>query len=251
MKYLSVEEAEKLPGLRIALTRGVPGPWGMGARAIFELKKIPFLPVEQVPGGENEALKRWTGQNSAPCAMLDDERPRAHWSELILLAERLAPEPRVVPEDEDERTLMFGICHELCGEHGLGWSLRLILLGGQSAIQTDAYSSLAIKYGSGTPIDFSVRRFNAIIGMLARRLESQKARGSRFLVGNAVSAADIYWTAFSNMLESMPVDTCVSPDFYRGFGEALAPYLDEPLPRSLIDHRDFILEHYFTTPMAF
>ena len=251
MNYLSVEDAKKMKGLRVAFTRGAPGPWGIGARAILELKKIPFHAVEQLPGADNDALKRWTGQNSAPCAMLDDERPRSHWSEIILLAERLAPEPPLVPRDEDERVLMFGICHELCGEHGLGWSLRLILLCGPAAGGTSAYDSLAVKYGSGTPVDFSARRSNEIITMLAGRIEKQKSRGSDFLVGDAVSAADIYWTAFSNMLVPMAPEACVNPEPYAAFGSVLAPYLDVPLPRSLIDHRERILRDYFTTPIAF
>jgi glutathione S-transferase len=251
MNYLTVAEAETLPGLRVAFTRGMPGPWGLGARAILELKGIPFHAVEQVPGGDNDALRRWTGQNSAPCAMFNDERPRAHWSEIILLAERLSPEPRLVPENEDERVLMFGICHELCGEHGLGWSIRLILLAAQEARGAERYSSLAIKYGSGTPIDFSARRFNEIITMLARRLETQKAKGSDFLIGNAVSAADIYWTAFSNMLVAMAPDACVNPDFYMELGPVMETYLDAPLPLSLIDHRERILRDYFTKPIAF
>jgi len=251
MKYLSVEDAEKLTGLRIAFTRGIPGPWGVGARAIFEYKQIPYQPVEQIPGADNEALRRWTGQNAAPCAMLDDERPRSHWSEIILLAERLAPEPRLVPEDEDERVTMFGLCHELCGEHGLGWSLRLILLGLQAASGDAGSSVFATKYGSGTSIDFSARRFNEIITMLERRLATQKAGGSHFLVGQAVSAADIYWTAFSNMLIPMAPDALPSAVFYKEFGAMLAPYLDSPLPQSLIDHRDFIVQHCFSTPMIF
>ena len=35
MEYLSVEEAKNRSGLRLVLTRGVPGPWGEAAKAIF------------------------------------------------------------------------------------------------------------------------------------------------------------------------------------------------------------------------
>ena len=34
--YVSVEQAIVLPGLRIAFSRGVPGPWGEAVRAIFD-----------------------------------------------------------------------------------------------------------------------------------------------------------------------------------------------------------------------
>src|SRR3546814_11935419 len=42
---------------------------------------------------------------SAPVAMLDDDRPRAHWSEVLILAEQLAAEPRLIPADPvDDRS---------------------------------------------------------------------------------------------------------------------------------------------------
>ncbi len=123
-EYITVEEAIGSLGLRVAFTRGVPGPWGEAVKAFLTIKRIPFSPVAEDGGQPNEALLPWTGQNSAPVPILDDERPRAHWSELLMLAERLQPEPRLVPANEDERTLMFGIAHALCGEDGFGWSAR-------------------------------------------------------------------------------------------------------------------------------
>src|SRR3546814_12280278 len=39
--------------------------------------------------------------------------------------QRLAPEPRLIPADLDDRTLMFGLCNALCSENGFGWNLRL------------------------------------------------------------------------------------------------------------------------------
>jgi hypothetical protein len=73
--YLSVEEAISLPGLRVAFTRGVPGPWGEAVKAILSIKGIPFTPVVQEGGQPNEALVAWTGQSSAPVAVFGDERP--------------------------------------------------------------------------------------------------------------------------------------------------------------------------------
>ncbi len=40
MKYLSVEEAIDMPGLRLVLTAGVPGPWGESAKAILAYKQL-------------------------------------------------------------------------------------------------------------------------------------------------------------------------------------------------------------------
>ena len=43
----------------------------------------------------------------------------------MLLAERLAPAPALLPADPASRALALGLAHELCGEAGLGWSRRL------------------------------------------------------------------------------------------------------------------------------
>ena len=48
--YLSVEEAISLKGLRLVLTRGVPGPWGEAAKAILHVKNIPYVRVAQTAG---------------------------------------------------------------------------------------------------------------------------------------------------------------------------------------------------------
>ena len=79
LSYVAVEEARGLKGLRLVLTQGIPAPWGMAARVLYEIKKIPFVAVIQQAGAANEALIAWTGHNSAPVAMYDDERPRAIW----------------------------------------------------------------------------------------------------------------------------------------------------------------------------
>ena len=42
MRYLSVEEGRKAPGLRLVLTQGVPGPWGESAKAIFKIKGLAY-----------------------------------------------------------------------------------------------------------------------------------------------------------------------------------------------------------------
>ena len=56
LDYVGVEEARGLDGLRLVLTQGVPAPWGMAARVLYEVKKIPFTAVIQQAGGDNAAL---------------------------------------------------------------------------------------------------------------------------------------------------------------------------------------------------
>ena len=160
MHYVSVAEARKLQGLRIAFTRGFPGPWSIAAKAMLDVKGIPYTPVLQEAGAPNTELKEWTGQTSAPVIMLNDERPRSHWSEILLLAERIIPEPGLIPEDEDERALMFGLSHELCGEDGLGWTLRELVMAALHAADNkeESYTGLIQKFKSGRSTEHAARR---------------------------------------------------------------------------------------------
>lgn len=249
--YVTAEDAIGMPGLRIAFSQGLPAPWGEAVRAIFTLKKIPFVAVAQQPGGDNEALLRWTGQSSAPVAMFGTERVRSRWDEMLLLAERLAPEPRLIPLDEEDRVTLFGLCHALCGEDGLGWNLRILLLDDLERSGAFPVASMKARYTDGAPLSAARRRVNAIIALLARRLSAQGGEGSGYFVGNAVSAADIYWTTFSNLLSAMSADVCPMPDFYRDCAKFGAAQLEAPLPAILLDHRERILRRYFCLPMSF
>jgi len=46
------------------------------------------------------------------------------------LAERLAPNPPLIPGDVDGRARMFGLANELLGENGLVWVKRLLMVDG-------------------------------------------------------------------------------------------------------------------------
>ena len=72
--YLSVAEGRERSGLRLVATVGVPGPWGEAAKALLQVKKIPFVLVRQEPGGANEELAAWTGETNGPQAVYEDER---------------------------------------------------------------------------------------------------------------------------------------------------------------------------------
>jgi hypothetical protein len=127
-QYVDVEQAVGMSGLRVVLSPGVPGPWSEAAKGILHVKRIPYVKVRQEVGGENAALLRWTAQTTAPAFVYENERPRSIWNDQLYLAERLKPEPPLIPEDIGDRALMFGLSNELCGEIGFGWSRRLMLL---------------------------------------------------------------------------------------------------------------------------
>jgi hypothetical protein len=50
MNYVEVAQARTMPGLRIVLSPGGPGPWSEAAKSICYVKKISYIPVAQEVG---------------------------------------------------------------------------------------------------------------------------------------------------------------------------------------------------------
>jgi glutathione S-transferase len=257
VKYVDVAEARELPGLRLVLSAGVPGPWGEAAKAILHVKGIAYTPVRQLPAQPNPALEAWTGRNDAPIAVWGDERPRAGWAEILLLAERLAREPRLVPDDPERRALLFGYAHEICGEQGLGWSRRLTLvherLGADAPPAARAAGeALGRKYGySPEAAQAAPRRCAEILGILAALLRRSREAGGRYLLGGRLTALDLYWAAFAVLLEPLPDEACPLPGPLRAMYATRDPVIRAALDPALLAHRDFVYREHLALPMDF
>jgi glutathione S-transferase len=258
--WIPVEKARGLPGLRLVITAGVPGPWGEAAKALFHVKRIPYTRVRQEVGAANEALRAWTGHDNAPQAVLGDEPARTVWTELIFLAERLAPEPALVPEDAALRAQMFGLIHELAGQHGLGWSRRLMLIDGTLSLPTSALpeghpvreqvATLGRKYGySREAAAAAPARVTAILRLLSEQLAAQERRGSAFLLGDRLSALDLYWAAFAVLVSPLPEAQCPIGAGLRAMYELGGPARAACAP-ALLAHRDRIYREHLELPVA-
>lgn len=254
MRYASIEEGRAATGLRLVLTVGAPGPWGEAAKAICKVKGLAFLPVAQEAGGENPALRAWTGQAGAPVAVFGDEAPRTDSLEILFLAERLAPTPRLIPEDPAERAAMFGLSREIIGRGGIGWERRNMLIAPMAA-GPDApphIRRIAERYDC-TPdvVAAAPGRIIAILGYLARVLREQQARGRRWFVGDSLSAADIYWACFSNMLLPLREEDCPMPPYLRAAYGHAGGGVPEAIDPVLIAHRDAVFAQYIGLPLDF
>lgn len=256
-EYLSVEAARELPGLRLVVTAYVPGLWSEACKSIFDAKGVPYRLVEQVVGGENLALKAWTAQTSGPVAVWNDERPRSTWIEQLYLAERIGPEPRLIPVDMNDRMVMFGLCNELCGENGFGWNLRLRMThwGLQAANPSEATKAivpvLASKYHYDEALVQPARaQQRQIVTTLRDRLHHQQARGRAHLIGDSLSALDIYWAAMAGAIEPLPEELCpnMPSDMRAGYTD---PELRELGGDALFAHRDRIYRDHLKLPMDF
>jgi glutathione S-transferase len=258
MNYVDVAQARTMPGLRLVLSPGGPGPWSEAAKSICHVKKLAFVPVAQDVGGPNPDLQEWTAQTSAPVAAWHDERPRSTWIDQLYLFERLAPEPRLIPERLYDRVLMFGYSNEICGETGLGWSRRMMMFA-RRAKKAEAsgkgpglMDSMAVKYSYQAEAgEAAPARVAEIIDALAQRLEHQRAAGSRFFIGNQLTALDIYLAAFSGMCAPLPVEICpMSPGLRKMYGD-IGPMAQAALAPLLLEHRDFIYREFLQLPLDF
>jgi glutathione S-transferase len=247
--------------LRLVLSAGVPGPWGEAAKGLFFAKGIAYARVRQAPGEANEELRAWTGHDNAPQAVYQDEPARVAWESLIFLAERLAEGPALVPASPAERAQMFGLAHELAGENGLGWSRRLMMLhatlGLPASVLPEAHpvrvqvQGLARKYGySPSAAQAAPARVAGILRLLSDQLAEQQRRGRRFLVGERLSALDIYWAAFAAMVSPLPESQCAMPAHMRALYELGDPALRSACSPELLAHRDFVYRGHMELPVA-
>ncbi len=254
MEYASIEQARSASGLRLVLSAGVPGPWGESAKAIFDFKALDYLPVRQEGGGRNVELLAWTGQTSAPVAVYDDLPPACHWLDLVMLAERLAPEKPLLPLDEEQRIQVLGIAAELAGVDGFAWNRRHQLLAPGMALPDppESIARLASKYGySDAALGLSFQRMDVISAALERRLVAQEAQSSPYLVGDTLSVADIYCANFIGMIKPLPHDANPMPDFMRQTYTCQDPRVLSFVTGRLERHRDFIYREHISLPLHY
>jgi len=251
MKYRTVAEARNMGGLRLVLTAGMLAPWGEAAKGIFHVKSIPFVPVIQRVAEDNSDLVAWTGFRNAPVAILNGERPLDRWLDILMLAERLSPKPRLLPEDSADRATVVGIGNEICGEWGFGWCRRAMLVA-DAEPGTAAADRARSDYGMTPEVMIaSPARVAKILTMLVDRLKAQQAMGSPYLVGDALSAADIYWACFSVLINPLPVAVNPMPDWARELFKTTPPLLDKVIEPILFTHRDMIYAKHLKLPLDF
>lgn len=252
--YIDIDAAKVARGLRLVLTAQVPGaPWTEAAKAVFEVKGIPFQRVAQRTRKTDDDLRAWTGHVNAPIAVYDDERPRAGWLEILHLAERLAPTPALIPADAKDRVLMFGMAGELMSEDGLAWCRRLMMFD-EAAKAGNALGNFAQLRGRdyGYNAQDAARapeRVRAILTLFAEQWAAQRAAGRRYLIGDGLTALDLYWATMAAIVAPLPPEQCPMPDGLRAAYETCPETVREALDPALLEHRDFIYQTHLTLPI--
>ena len=252
-EYVSVEEAIARDGLRMMVVGGVPSPWGEAAKGILHIKRIEWVAVRLAY--DSEPLKQWAGQRSGPVAVYDREAPLGGWREILLLAERLAPEPRLLPEDAVTRDLVLELAHEICGEGGLAWTRRLQLveagLNGAGGFPARVAAYLARKYGHSAETGAAAgARVVALLGSLAARRKAQQEAGSPYYVGTDLTAIDVYAATAMAMFRPLPQDVCAMDATTRAALETLDAPTAAALDPLLFVHRDMMYARHLELPLS-
>ena len=257
MDYISVEEARRRSGLRLVLTVGGPGPWSEAAKGFFHVKKLDFVPVAQHAGENDPLLFEWTGQTSAPAAAFDDEPPVSRMADILLLAERLAPEPALVAREPKTRAWVLGLAHEITGRDGLGWSRRLMMLSANLERQREGPPrAQSVYFGKkfGFSPDAAARaggRVVQVLNLLDELLREQRAAGRRYFVGESLTAIDVLWAAFAAMFAPLPPELCPMHEGLRRMYTATEPEILRALTPALLEHRDWVYREHLRLPLDF
>ncbi len=252
LEYIGVEEAIARQGLRMVVVGNVPSPWGEAAKAIFQIKKIPFAAVRLQY--DNPALTRWAGQLSGPVAIYDNEVPRSGWAEILMLAEHLQPTPALLPADPLQRAQALSIADKFCREGGVGWMRRLQLV--HAGLQKSGgfgdrvASYLGGKYGyDAAQADSYGIRVRELLREIAATLRSRRREGPYYL-GATLSAADVYSAAFMALFMPLPDIHCAMHPASRAAFSWLDDETLAALDPVLIEHRDMMYARHLELPLS-
>lgn len=232
---------------------GVPSPWGEAAKGILHIKGIEWVAVRLVY--DSEPLKNWAGQRSGPVAMYEQEKPRSGWAEILELAERIAPTPSLLPSDAARRAVVMDLAREICGEGGLAWSRRLQMVhaGLQNAggfpVRVAQY--LSKKYGYSPEAGAACgARVAEIVGKLVGRLKDQIKAGSRYYVGDSLTAVDVYAATGMTMFGALPSGQCDTDAGTRAAFELRDAQTEAALDPILFEHRDMMYAKHLELPLS-
>lgn len=251
-EYIDVDQAIAARGLRMVVLAGVPSPWSEAAKGIFHIKQLPWRAVRLAY--DNEALKTWAGQLSAPVVAHDDEPRRSGWAEILELAERLAPEPALLPADPAARTRALALAETFCAPNGLGWMRRLqtVHAGLQKAggFSERIAGYLGSKYGYTPEIGTTAgARTRELLATIADTLRARRAAGDDYYLG-ALSAVDVYSATFMALFKPLPEEHCPMNPATRAAFEWLDAETAAAIDPVLLEHRDMMYARHLELPLS-
>lgn len=249
-EFVDLEAAKARGGLRLVILARTPSPWSEAARGLFHVKRLPFVAVRHWPPGPE--ILAWTRGHNAPAVLYEDEPVLTGWADILALAERLAPEPALVPRGA-ERIEMFGLAHELLGVGGVAWNARALLI--DAAIASEGQQGFPLRVAQFLAPKYRYRAgsFEATRARLVESLELMaeqlaRAKGPYFL-GDTLTALDIFSAVTFNVLAPLPPEQCPEGQMLRPSFEWLQRELGRSLPARLLEHRQLVYERHLELPI--
>ena len=252
--FISLDEAAQMTeGTRITFIPGVQALYAEALKNICFVKDIPIIRalhpmmgVDKETGEDRQArLYELTKQTGLPTMFHNDERPRNVWTEQLALAENIGGlnSPALIPENYAHRVEMFGLCAVVLAEDGLLWNMRILSDG-----------PLGRKYGYSDEASAAApAKIAEVITLIDTRLKQQGERGSKYLVGDSLSAADIYWATMAMSVMATPPEIMPVTKQNQGMLKFFAanselPGIANVLSQRVKDHQRYILTTYCETP---
>jgi glutathione S-transferase len=254
VRFVDLEEARAAGGLRVVVATNVPSPWSQAVLGTLDMKGLDYLAV-RLRRGDDE-VRRWTGARNAPVVLFDDEPARTGWAEILALAERLGGRVSLVPEDDGARVRMFGLAHEILGEGGLGWSVRLMLT--HLGLTTDGHRGwprpvaeyLAPRYGYAPErVDAARARALNVLASLDRALAESRARGHEYMLGPGPTALDIYCAVGLAVILPLEEAECPMLPPVRRAVETLDEEVRAAVTSALLAHRAMMFSRHLVLPV--
>ncbi|KZM42131.1 hypothetical protein OA92_13060 [Marinomonas sp. SBI22] len=272
--YATFEQAKSLTGIKLQVIKGIPSPWSEAAKAILNLKAIPYTPVAF--DAFNPEQQAWFEANNAPSLKPENGPALSDWLDILNFAEAyyknsFQEESSLLPGDNAEREEHLALCHTLCSKHGLGWQRRLqsVHLGlneaGGFPIKIAQY--LATKYGyHAEDVAVYESEIVRILGLLTARLkkqqshqkhqshqqkplqklasDNQETRESIYYFGENLTALDIYSAMFMAYFKPLSEEVCPMYPSIRTAFETYPETVAEGLDPILFKHRDYVFDAY-------
>jgi glutathione S-transferase len=251
-QFVTPEEAIARPGLRMVVVGKLPSPWGEAAKGIFHIKQLDFAAVRLVY--DNEALKDWAGQLSGPVVVYDNDPPRSGWAEILMLAEHLAPDPPLLPQDPAQRGRAVLLAEKFCGVDGLGWNRRLQVVhagktnSGGFVPRIADYLGNKYGYDAANAAHYPARVIE-LLGEFARELRARRAAGSDYYF-DVLSAVDIYSATFMALFRPLSQEQCDMNAGIRAAFEWLDADTQAALDPVLLEHRDMMYARHLVLPLC-
>jgi glutathione S-transferase len=251
-EYIGADEAIARDGLRMVVLGGVPSPWSEAAKGFFHIKRIPWLATRLVY--DSERLKAWAGQLSAPIVAYENEPRLSGWEDILMFAERLAPEPALLPASPAERARALELAREFCAPTGLGWMRRLqtvhagLKKAGGFSERIAGY--LGQKYGYTPELGATAgARTRELLATFGSILRARRAAGSDYYL-DALSAVDVYSAVFMAMFKPLPERDCQMNPAVRAAFEWLDAETAAAIDPILIEHRDMMYARHLALPLS-